>query len=706
MSFIRSSEPPADPEGHEEKQEEDQTQHSRETAQSQSPPRSNPHTPHIRGTTPESTHDPNTILGARPLQADDKKTAAQSASTFDVDLPEAAVSSSDDEIIFAGRKARSRTRANKAEDCSGDSQVLAAEQPQADRGKPATNSLNDSHDFVSLHAEPARSRKGKERTSDPTKKRKRPKSRRPDVSGSESGVQAALDDYLANARENGDFEGMQVDMAGYGREEGSFEDTDMHGWATEDLQDFDEMSTSEEILETVSYVLSKRHRPSGLQYLVVWEEQSIDEARWIPHISLPHSATQLINEFEEEEKQIREYQSRDNEDSDSEDSEAEDDGAEEDGSEASFAIDWGSDENIDENEVLDDDDFNDEHDLIQRRKERMTDEHIARLLQKQESLGIYDNDLALFDGAEDLELSDDLLDKTPVKSTRKRSQRRSKARSTMPSFFNEEDELLLAGEDYGGFDVMDRERASLSFRSKGKKPDAFELQLSDSDMADELRDAWATDRKKKKAKKAEREELRAQGLLGKKVANKGRPDLKVRYGEGMSMSNIEQEFENFLFNGQSAQMALPSMDKRDRKIIHDISSAFGLKSKSQGSGKRRFPVIFKTNRTIEFDDAIFEKLRGQLNRRFFPRMDTKSKQGGPRGPRTFKKSGGGFGNSFGYREGDVVGAGASEIGQENRGRAMLEKMGWSKGNTLGALGSQGLLTPIEHIVKNSKAGLG
>lgn len=87
-------------------------------------------------------------------------------------------------------------------------------------------------------------------------------------------------------------------------------------------------------------------------------------------------------------------------------------------------------------------------------------------------------------------------------------------------------------------------------------------------------------------------------------------------------------------------------------------------------------------------------------------MDGKKARGA--GPKFKKGAGGGFGgkNATGYRDGEVVGRGASELGQENRGRAMLEKMGWSKGMALGTVGSGGILMPIEHIVKNSKAGLG
>jgi hypothetical protein len=57
-------------------------------------------------------------------------------------------------------------------------------------------------------------------------------------------------------------------------------------------------------------------------------------------------------------------------------------------------------------------------------------------------------------------------------------------------------------------------------------------------------------------------------------------------------------------------------------------------------------------------------------------------------------------------DGDVVGASAPEIGVENRGRAMLEKMGWSTGTALGATNNKGILLPVAHVVKNSKAGLG
>jgi hypothetical protein len=59
------------------------------------------------------------------------------------------------------------------------------------------------------------------------------------------------------------------------------------------------------------------------------------------------------------------------------------------------------------------------------------------------------------------------------------------------------------------------------------------------------------------------------------------------------------------------------------------------------------------------------------------------------------------------REGDIVGATAPEISSSSKGRQMLEKMGWKSGSGLGKEGSDmGILSPIEAVVKTSRAGLG
>lgn len=145
------------------------------------------------------------------------------------------------------------------------------------------------------------------------------------------------------------------------------------------------------------------------------------------------------------------------------------------------------------------------------------------------------------------------------------------------------------------------------------------------------------------------------------------------------------------------------MDKSERKVIHEIASVFGLKSLSKGSGKKRFPTLQKTSKTVDFDDEVFNRLRRKLERSFFPRMDRKTTRSGI--VRRGKGRGSGIGDAFSYRHGDVVGGTAPEIGAENRGHAMLSKMGWKLGEQLGG-NNKGILTPIAHIVRSSRAGLG
>ena len=57
------------------------------------------------------------------------------------------------------------------------------------------------------------------------------------------------------------------------------------------------------------------------------------------------------------------------------------------------------------------------------------------------------------------------------------------------------------------------------------------------------------------------------------------------------------------------------------------------------------------------------------------------------------------------RHGEVVGASALPIDEENRGNRMLQKMGWKVGDTLGAL-NQGLLNPLEAVIRAKRRGLG
>lgn len=136
-------------------------------------------------------------------------------------------------------------------------------------------------------------------------------------------------------------------------------------------------------------------------------------------------------------------------------------------------------------------------------------------------------------------------------------------------------------------------------------------------------------------------------------------------------------------------------------MVHEIAHVLRLKSRSFGNDGTRFPVLVKTDEVSLYDERVVDA----LERRFGSRA---RKVKGLRNPESkFRNPRGVGGQSrFTYQDGDVVGAAAPELGVENKGRAMLEKMGWSKGTALGALNNKGIMQPLAHVVRNSKAGLG
>lgn len=142
------------------------------------------------------------------------------------------------------------------------------------------------------------------------------------------------------------------------------------------------------------------------------------------------------------------------------------------------------------------------------------------------------------------------------------------------------------------------------------------------------------------------------------------------------------------------------MSPRDRRMVHEIAHVFRLKSRSFGKDGTRFPVLLKTDEISIYDESVVDALERRFGFRGRKDKGLQHKEPRSRNPR------GGGNSRFTYQDGDIVGATAPELGVENKGRAMLEKMGWSKGTALGALNNKGIMQPLVHVVRNSKAGLG
>jgi len=141
----------------------------------------------------------------------------------------------------------------------------------------------------------------------------------------------------------------------------------------------------------------------------------------------------------------------------------------------------------------------------------------------------------------------------------------------------------------------------------------------------------------------------------------------------------------------------PPMDKNTRTMVHELSNKFNIKSKSIGSGEQRRPTLYRTVRTTEYSESTFEQVISR-NRKF-PRLNTKNKHGKATSARQAFLA-------TSYQDGEIVGASAPELGAENRGRAILEKMGWNSGTALGADDNKGIMQPVKQTMKRSKAGLG
>jgi hypothetical protein len=339
------------------------------------------------------------------------------------------------------------------------------------------------------------------------------------------------------------------------------------------------------------------------------------------------------------------------------------------------------------------DESDEEEEDKEEEEEEYDDARIARILQKQEELGLGSDDIVLFGGDEIFDDASDgpspseRVDKPPGRRPRQSKGRAKRREPSFPSATAMADALDL--DPYNGFDVMDTERPSLRPRKKGRRGQA-PPELSDSDLNEQLQATWDADRAKKRLKKAEREELRKQGLLGRK----GRaPDLSIKYQSGFDINDIIEEIREFMFSDMQT-LSLPPMESGRRAVVHQMVNKLGINSRSRGSGAQRFTVLSKTLRTREVEDSYFDALVQKKGFRARFQAGTTRKVG--------KKA-----TTVGvsYKDGEVVGASAPELGPENKGRALLEKMGWTKGTALGALDNKGILQPIAHTVKTGKAGL-
>jgi hypothetical protein len=463
-------------------------------------------------------------------------------------------------------------------------------------------------------------------------------------------------------------------------------ETGLNGWDSADLDAFDDISTTEDETDDVDVerILRHRERATGKQYLVTTPGTSVDEARWVPVAKLKQAHVRELIQVYDISVDERLAVSDD------------DDSSEEDEDEEDLIDDIGSEQ--------------DENNRIMYRTARMTDEQIARALDRQERLGMggdevkmwNDHDLDDLDDENDFTIDqfmdgDEFIPFSTSKHTsnRGRSKRNKRGRDSFPPAEAFAD--ALEQDPYGAFDVMNWERPSLRTKKKGRKTDfPYDMDGIDDELAQGLVNAWTKDREKKASRKREKQEEREAMLL--------------ENAEGSNPDAIKLRIRHFLVS-ESDELELTPMDADLRAGVHRLAKSLKLTSRShgkEGKGVGRYPVLNKTSFTKQYTTEDIWEVDALMNlRKFFSKQSYKNSARPARSGAVARGGRGGGGvAAASYMNGAVVGAAAPELGAENRGRAMLEKMGWSAGMGIGAAGNKGSIDNIKHVVKTNKAGLG
>lgn len=215
----------------------------------------------------------------------------------------------------------------------------------------------------------------------------------------------------------------------------------------------------------------------------------------------------------------------------------------------------GSEPGGDDEEDDDDDDYDDNQDENDDKDEHenilanadaasdIDDEALARLLAKQEELGI-DEDELVITSAEMTSYSNRFV----ATSNSRISDHRQKAGahqawlSAKQVSLSKVPSATAVADAFDEMDLMDWGRHNPPRKPKSKRGQPT-FNLSDSEMEAHLQATFKKDRLRKKERKLEREELRAAGLLGKH----GNPDdLRIKYPTGISIDQIKEEMRTFL----------------------------------------------------------------------------------------------------------------------------------------------------------------
>ncbi|EGW34340.1 uncharacterized protein SPAPADRAFT_54491 [Spathaspora passalidarum NRRL Y-27907] len=236
-----------------------------------------------------------------------------------------------------------------------------------------------------------------------------------------------------------------------------------------------------------------------------------------------------------------------------------------------------------------------------------------------------------------------------------------------------------------------------SNNTPAKYRSTFENLDIDDDLQESLHRQLANYKQNKKHKLNQKQkQLQEEAIMNN--------DLLIKYPDALRIKDIRYEFESLLKDENRTSVSFPKLDSHGHQTIKKLAKYYNMGVTNCGQSTNKYLKISKNKTTYKYYpnyDQIDRILRG---RPIFHRQDVK------RTPKTdkaekAKKVTRGADSKARVREGDIVGAEAPEIDQSNVGRQMLEKLGWVKGQGLGAHGNQGINEPIVAKVKMSKTGI-
>ncbi|RDW27851.1 protein SQS1 [Yarrowia lipolytica] len=254
--------------------------------------------------------------------------------------------------------------------------------------------------------------------------------------------------------------------------------------------------------------------------------------------------------------------------------------------------------------------------------------------------------------------------------------------------------------------LMDHGYTPPMTKSRGKNQ-VPNFGVNDPELQAQLEKHWVNSRAAKRAKREQRQAMRKQGMLTKEFKQGGIIPLHAKYPILMTVEEARKEIEIFI-NAPNKPMVLdfPPMGAEFRSVLKKLSACYHLKPDIHGVQKSKHVSMLRTSRTSCHNNNYIQKFHDKFPKKFKLVIrnakysteqylyETKHQKGSKRSAVRVHN-----------REGEIVGHEAPAIDDSNIGRLLLQKMGWTTGEGLGAQ-SRGISEPIIAKVKISKRGIG